>query len=138
MAKLTSEMKDLISQAFPFIATVDEDGNPQIGPKGTLRVMDDEHLIYNEETGRQAWHNLQANHKIAVAVHPYPGKIGLRVEGYATIYKDGPVFEAAHQYAVDNQLPDLIAAVVISVDRIVSLNAGPDAGTEIANEPVSD
>lgn len=138
MAKLTEDMKQLIADGFPFIATVDEAGNPQIGPKGTLRVLDDEHLIYNEETGHQAWHNLQANHKVAVAVHPYPGMKGIRVEGKATIYTDGQIFDDAHQFAVDKKLPDLIAAVVITVDRIVSLDAGPDAGKELANEPVQD
>ncbi|GKT03235.1 pyridoxamine 5'-phosphate oxidase family protein [Furfurilactobacillus sp. WILCCON 0119] len=138
MAKLTAEMKELVDKAFPFIATVDAHGNPQIGPKGTLRVLDDEHLIYNEETGRHAWQNLQDNGKIAVAVHPYPGLKGIRVEGHATIYTDGKIFDDAKQFATDNKLPDLIAAVVISVDRIIRLDAGPDAGTEIANSPVKD
>lgn len=136
MAKLTTDMKDLIEQAFAFIATVDENGNPQVGPKGTMRVLDDTHLIYNEETGRQAWHNLNDNHKIAVAFHPFPGLKGIRVEGKATIYKDGKIFDDSVAYATDKKLPAPLAAVVITVDRIVRLDAGPHAGEEIENSPI--
>ena len=67
MAKLTQEMKDMIGSQLNYLATADENGNPQVGPKGTMRVFDDEHLIYNEETGHHAWHNLNATRKAAVA-----------------------------------------------------------------------
>lgn len=138
MATLTEEQKQLVQDAFGFIATVDENGNPQIGPKGTLRVLDDEHLIYNEETGHQSWHNVQVNPKIAAAFHPYPGMKGFRVEGKATIHKDGQIFDDAEKYAAANKLPKALAAIVISVDRTVSLDAGKNAGIEIENNPVND
>jgi len=136
MAVLTDDMKKLIADSFAFIATVDENGNPQVGPKGTMRIFDDEHLIYNEQTGHQAWHNLQENHKIAVAFHPHPGMKGIRVEGRAVIHQGDQIHTDAQAYATENKLPDVIAAIVISVDRIVSLDAGPNAGIEIINDPV--
>ncbi|GAB6092861.1 pyridoxamine 5'-phosphate oxidase family protein [Furfurilactobacillus curtus] len=138
MAKLNDEMKDLVNRAFAFIATVDENGNPQVGPKGTMRILDDEHLIYNEETGRQAWHNLQTNGKIAVAFHPFPGLKGFRVEGHVKIYESGQIFDDATAYATENKLPKAIAAVVISIDRTLTLNAGPEAGTVIEDAPLDD
>ncbi len=138
MAKLTDEMKQQVKDAFPFIATVDENGNPQVGPKATMRVYDDEHLIYNEQTGHQAWHNLQENHKIAVAFHPTPGMKGFRAEGHVKYYKEGPIYDGAVKYAKDNHLPDVLAAVVVSIDRTVSLDAGPNAGIEIENAPLND
>ena len=49
MAKLTQEMKDMIDAQLPYLATV-TDGEtllPDIGPKRSLRVRDDESLIYN-------------------------------------------------------------------------------------------
>jgi predicted pyridoxine 5'-phosphate oxidase superfamily flavin-nucleotide-binding protein len=138
MAKLTQEMKDLMDKGLAFLATADENGNPQVGPKGTMRVFDDEHLIYNEETGRQAWHNIQATGKAAVAFHPTPGLKGFRVEGRATTYTDGPYMENAKKFVEGTKLPQPMAAVVITVDRIVTLDAGPSAGTEIANDPVKD
>lgn len=136
MAKLNQDMQELINNAFAFIATVDEQGNPQVGPKGTMRILDDQHLIYNEETGKHAWHNLQANHKIAVAFHPYPGMKGIRVEGNADIHQEDKVFDDAVAYAKDNNLPAAIAAVVINVDRIYTLDAGPTAGNLIDDSPI--
>ncbi|MCI2170567.1 pyridoxamine 5'-phosphate oxidase family protein [Schleiferilactobacillus perolens] len=138
MAKLTPEMKDLMDKALAFLATADEQGNPQVGPKGTMRAFDDEHLIYNEETGRQAWHNIQKTCKAAVAFHPTPGLKGFRVEGRAHTYTDGPYMEAAKKFVEGTKLPQPLAAVIIDVDRIVSLDAGPNAGKEIANDPVKD
>lgn len=138
MATLSDEQKQLVKAAFGFVATVDENGNPQIGPKGTLRVLDDEHLIYNEETGHQSWHNVQVNPKIAAAFHPFPGMKGFRVEGRATIHQDDDIFKEAEEFAASKNLPKALAAVVISVDRTVSLDAGKNAGIEIENKPVKD
>ena len=44
MAKLTQEMKDLIGAQQCFVATVNPDGTPNIGPKRSTRVLDDDHL----------------------------------------------------------------------------------------------
>ncbi len=63
MATLTQDMKDMIGAQLNYLATADENGNPQVGPKGTMRVLDDHHLIYNEETGKQAWHNFRVQRK---------------------------------------------------------------------------
>lgn len=138
MATLSDEQKQLVKDAFGFVATVDENGNPQIGPKGTLRVLDDEHLIYNEETGHQSWHNVQVNPKIAAAFHPFPGMKGFRVEGRAKIHQNDDIFKQAQDWAAAKKLPKALAAVVISVDRTVSLDAGKNAGIEIENKPVKD
>ncbi|MFD1392361.1 pyridoxamine 5'-phosphate oxidase family protein [Lacticaseibacillus jixianensis] len=131
MATLTQEMKDMIGSQLNFLATTDENGNPQVGPKGTMRVFDDTHLIYNEETGRHAWHNLQQNGKAAVASVDRSKLKGFRFEGTVAIHKDDQIFEDAQAFAKSKHLPAAIAAVVISVDRIIKLDAGPDAGTVI-------
>ena len=81
MATLTQDMKDMIGAQLNYLATADENGNPQVGPKGTMRVFDDHHLIYNEETGKQAWHNLQYSKKAAVATVDYKALKGFRFEG---------------------------------------------------------
>ena len=53
MAQLTQEMKDLIGAQQCFVATVNPDGTPNIGPKRSTRVLDDEHLVFTEVTGNQ-------------------------------------------------------------------------------------
>lgn len=134
MATLTPEMKDMIASQLNFLATADEHGNPQVGPKGTMRVFDDAHLIYNEETGRHAWHNLQASGKVAVATVDRPHLKGFRFEGTVEFHHDDQIFEDAQAWAAERHLPPAISAVVITVHRIVRLDAGPNAGTVIEED----
>ncbi len=68
MVVLTETMKKMLAEQLPFLATTNEHNHPQIGPKGSLQVWDDSHLIYTEYTGKQALHNLQSNGHAAVAV----------------------------------------------------------------------
>ena len=129
MATLTQDMKDMIGAQLNFLSTVDEAGNPQVGPKGTMRVLDDHHLIYNEETGKQAWHNLHENGKAAVAVVDRPALKGFRFEGTIEgFHTDDQIFEDAKAFAAERHLPPAIAAVVITIDRIYKLDATPEAG----------
>jgi predicted pyridoxine 5'-phosphate oxidase superfamily flavin-nucleotide-binding protein len=45
VAVLTEDMKRLVrEQGFGFFATVNSDGSPNLSPKGTTLVWDDEHL----------------------------------------------------------------------------------------------
>lgn len=46
MAKLNQEMKDMIAKQLSFVATTNPDGTPNIGPKQSVRVLDDEHLFF--------------------------------------------------------------------------------------------
>jgi len=128
MATLTPEMQQMIGEQLNFLATVDENGNPQVGPKGTMRVFDEHHLIYNEETGKQAWHNLNTNRKAAVAVVDRPALKGYRFEGTAEFHDDDQIFKDAVAFAEARHLPDAIAAVIITVERIYKLDAGANAG----------
>ncbi|KRM71753.1 pyridoxamine 5'-phosphate oxidase family protein [Lacticaseibacillus brantae] len=128
MATLTPEMQKMIGEQLNFLATVDEDGNPQVGPKGTMRVFDETHLIYNEETGKQAWHNLHQNGKAAVAVVDRPALKGFRFEGTVEFHDEDQIFKDAQAFAEARHLPDAIAAVVIKVERIYKLDAGAQAG----------
>ena len=84
--KLTDEMKDLIKVQLSYIATVDEQGNPNIGPKRTMRVLDDTHLIFCENTNGQHHANIKANGKISVAFVDREANKGFRFTGKATSY----------------------------------------------------
>ncbi|KRO16402.1 pyridoxamine 5'-phosphate oxidase family protein [Lacticaseibacillus saniviri] len=136
MATLTQAMKDMIGAQLSFLSTVDEAGNPQVGPKGTMRVLDDTHLIYNEQTGKQAWHNLHENGKAAVATVDHAALKGFRFEGTVEGFHDNDqIYEDAKAYAAERHLPAVIAAVVISIDRIYMLDAGPHAGDIVEGDP---
>ncbi|WP_125706472.1 pyridoxamine 5'-phosphate oxidase family protein [Lacticaseibacillus daqingensis] len=136
MATLTEDMQQMLKDQLSFLATADAAGDPQVGPKGTMRVLDAHHLIYNEHTAKQAWANLQASHKAAVAVVDHAKFKGYRFEGLAEFHTDDQIYEDALAYAKAHQLPPAVAAVVIPVQRIYKLDAGPNAGDLIDGEAI--
>ncbi len=96
--ELTQDMKDLLGAQLAFLSTADEDGEPQVGPKGSMRVFDDSHLIYNEFTGKQALRNLQdTGGRVAVAVVDREKLHGYRFEGIAHPHKDDDIFNEAYK-----------------------------------------
>ena len=48
MVAMTDDMKSMIANNLCYIATVDENGYPDIGPKISMQVKDDSHLFYYE------------------------------------------------------------------------------------------
>ena len=48
---LTPEIKKIINEQRCFIATVNKQGLPNIAPKGTMRVLNNEELVYAEIFG---------------------------------------------------------------------------------------
>ncbi|WP_085000891.1 pyridoxamine 5'-phosphate oxidase family protein [Lentilactobacillus parabuchneri] len=127
MAKLNQAMKDMIEGELAYIATVDADGNPDIGPKISMRVLDDEHLIYNEMTGGKTQANINENGKAIVAVANQKAFKGFRFGGTAKLYTDGPYYEQAEEWA-KGKFPAPKGAGVITIEQIWTLDPGPNAG----------
>lgn len=139
MAKLTQEMKDMLSAQLPYLATV-TDGEmllPNIGPKRSLRVWDDETLIYNENTGRQHLENLRAGSKAAVAVVDWGQLDGFRFVGSAELFHEGPVWEAAVKFADEMGHNPPKMAVLIHIEQIYTLMLGKNAGRLLASDDES-
>lgn len=123
--KLTDEMKDLIKVQLSYIATVDEQGNPNIGPKRTMRVLDDSHLIFCENTNGQHHANIKANGKISVAFVDREANKGFRFTGKATSYTDQAKMDLAKELV--GTAPKA-AAVIIDIEKMYTLDSGPLAG----------
>ncbi|HEY3364163.1 MAG TPA: pyridoxamine 5'-phosphate oxidase family protein [Symbiobacteriaceae bacterium] len=130
--KLTADMKQMIATQQCFIATVSPDGIPDVGPKGSTRVLDDETLMYIETTGRQTHTNVRNNGKVAIAVVNREMPDGYRFVGRATVHENGPIFEQAVRFTTENGRPAPKAAVTVAVEAIYTLRPGPTAGTQIA------
>lgn len=132
MATLTQEMKEMIASQQCFVATVDPDGTPNVGPKRSTRVLDDHHLAFNEVTAKQTWTNIQYNRKVAIAVVDREKMQGYRFVGEAEPITSGPVFDQAVEMMMARGLTSPLTAVVkVRVERIYNLGM-PGAGTQIA------
>ena len=62
--KLTEKQADLFKNNLVYIATVDENGNPQVGPKGSMTVLDPSHMQYLEKTKGAAYENIKRGSKV--------------------------------------------------------------------------
>ena len=131
MAKLTQEMKDMISTHQCFHATVSPEGFPNNAPKRSTRVMNDDTLIFNEGTGGQTYSNMLAGSKIVTAVVNRDIMDGYRFIGTPEIIKSGEIYDQAAEMSMKAGMPKPIAVVLIHIEEIHSLKPGPMAGKKI-------
>ena len=127
MVKLPEELKKIFEEKKgpAFIATVDAEGKPNVCPKGSLNVLDNEHLWYTESAGKKTYENIKKNPSVAVVV--LEKRRGYQLKGKAEFITEGPIFEAAvkrtkefyRRLGVKFRKP--IAAVRIKVEEIYSI-----------------
>ena len=98
-AILTDDMKKLIDeQRLGFFATVCADGSPNLSPKGTIAVWDDNHLAFGNIRSPGTLENLRRNPNIDInVVDPFTRK-GYRFKGVATILEAGTVYDSAIEF----------------------------------------
>ena len=132
MAKLTQEMKEMISTQQCFIATVSPEGIPNNAPKRSTRVFNDETLIFNEGTGGATYRNILDGSKAAVAVVNREILDGYRFLGTPEVLAAGDIYEKAAEGSLKANMPKPKAVVLVHIDEIHSLKPGPGAGKRIA------
>src|SRR6266852_673318 len=96
MSVLNSEMKCLVErQRLGFVATVCPDGTPNLSPKGTTAVWDDDHLVFANIRSPGTLANLRQNANVEVnVVDPVLGK-GYRLKGVASVLDSGAPYDGA-------------------------------------------
>ena len=124
--KLTEELKEFVSrpEVTKILATINEDGSPDIGPKGTTQVYDDESLAYAEFTGKRHYRNVQRDNRIAIACIDWQERNGYRFEGKAEVYESGEVFDRVAGKYPPERRPKLVVRVPVTAVYALS-------GTEV-------
>lgn len=115
MAKLTGDMKAMFEKQLAVIATASKAGTPNVGPKGSMHVVDDETLVYSESTGEKTLRNLQENPKVAVLVVDREKGKSCQVKGTVELINSGALFEkvAKRQEERKRSLPKYVARIQI-------------------------
>src|SRR5438034_6530359 len=112
MSKLTDEMKQLVErQRLGFVATVCPDGTPNLSPKGTVCVLDDDHLIFADLRSPGTVANLRANPNIEVNVVDHLVRKGYRFKGKAQVVDDGEDLERYIAFFSARGMPDAPARI---------------------------
>jgi uncharacterized protein len=90
MEILTEDMKRVVREVgLGFHATVNEDGSPNLSPKGTTAVWDDDHLFFADIRSPQTVANIRRGSLVEVnVVDPFVRK-GYRFKGPAEVLERG-------------------------------------------------
>jgi hypothetical protein len=122
---LTADMKRVVEeQRLGFVATVCPDGTPNLSPKGTTTVWDDDHLIFANIRSPGTIANLRRNDSVEVnVVDPFLRK-GYRFKGVASVLNSGPVYEKAIAFYKDRGVANAIGEIVIvEVQRALPIDS---------------
>ena len=131
MAILTQEMMDMIATQQCFIGTVDEDGNPNVAPKRSTRVLSEDSLIFTEGTGGATYANIKRGSKVSISVVNRDTLDGYRFVGNATLQENGELYDLAAEMSAKMGRPKPFGVVIIKIEEIHSLKPGPMAGKRI-------
>ena len=127
MAKLTSEVKEMLEKQLAVIATASKDGTPNVGPKGSIHVVDEETLAYSEGTGEKTLRNLKENPKVAVMVVDRGKSDGYQIKGRVELLTNGDFFERVANRQKERKMPLPKYVAKIRIEEVYSIKSGMTA-----------
>jgi predicted pyridoxine 5'-phosphate oxidase superfamily flavin-nucleotide-binding protein len=133
MVKVPKEVQEFMKGKMAWVATASPEGVPNATPKGTVRVIDDEHLVFADLFSRKTRENLLKNPKVAVTVIDEKSHKGYQIKGVAELLTAGDLFDqmAAELKKAPMKLPPATYVVKITVDSVYDQSVGPEAGKQI-------
>jgi predicted pyridoxine 5'-phosphate oxidase superfamily flavin-nucleotide-binding protein len=94
MPKLTHHMKQVLKQQpVLMVATSDGQGQPHVSPRGALKILDGNKLVFAELFSQTTGANLAANRRTAVAAVDPQTYEGYQFKGWAEFVDEGPLFD---------------------------------------------
>jgi predicted pyridoxine 5'-phosphate oxidase superfamily flavin-nucleotide-binding protein len=101
MPAITPEVRDLVQRTrLGFVATVNADGSPNLSPKGTVRLWDDDQLIFADLESPGTIRNLRRDPRVEVNVVDPILRKGFRFRGRGRVVTSGPELERAVAFYV--------------------------------------
>ena len=121
MISINEDMRRMIDELrLCYAATVTPDGKPNLSPKGSLKVWDDQHLVFADIASPVTIRNLESNPYIEInIVHPFLRR-GYRFKGKAQVMRDGAEFNfvAEDLWSREGRQYPVNAVVKIRVEEI--------------------
>ena len=115
MPILDADMRRVVDeQRLSFVATVNRDGTPNLSPKGSTAVWDDDHLAFADIRSPQTISNLETvNPAIEINVVDPISRKGYRFRGTATVLRSGAVYDALLSFFRSRAVESEIGAIVL-------------------------
>jgi predicted pyridoxine 5'-phosphate oxidase superfamily flavin-nucleotide-binding protein len=104
MAKLSDKAKKIIGEFGPaLIATASKNGKPNVSPKGSFRVLDDEHVVFANIASPRTMANLKENPQLTAIMLDRSSRKGCRIWGKAKVLDSGDLFNSlSTEFATQN------------------------------------
>jgi len=123
--QLDDDMQRVVQQqSLGFVATVCADGTPNLSPKGTLTVWDDEHLCFLDICSPATVANLRDRPAVEVNVVDPILRKGYRFKGQGAVLTEGPLHDdvlARYQRERGTDPARVQTVVVIAVETAAAL-----------------
>ncbi len=134
MIIIPKHVQDFLPGKLAWVATASRDGQPNVTPKGTLKLLDEHHVLFADLFSLKTRKNLEENAKVAVTVADTATAKGYQLKGTAEVVTSGPLFEETSKQLKESPkgLPPLHHVVKITVESVFDQSVGPDAGKQIA------
>ena len=104
------------------LISADKEGHPDVAFKGSMMVLDGDHLAWWERSRAEQILQVEENQHVAVLYRNTQRSLLLRFYGDATIYKDGPIrqqiMDRTIQAELDKDPERLGFGVALRVDRV--------------------
>jgi predicted pyridoxine 5'-phosphate oxidase superfamily flavin-nucleotide-binding protein len=122
---LTDDMKRVVrEQRLGYIATVCPDGTPNLSPKGTTRVWNDDHLVFADMRSPESVRNIEHNPSVEVNVVDPLVRKGYRFKGRGVVHRSDEVFQRGCQMYRDMGLTlEIRAVVLIRIERALPVTS---------------
>ena len=114
MITISEEIKNFVnSQKLGYVATVSNDGTPNLTPKGTIVVMNESTLVFADIRSPQTIQNLQNNPSVEIKVVDPFQRLGYRFKGEGKIISEGSEFDKILDYYENAGIKSKINSVVV-------------------------
>jgi predicted pyridoxine 5'-phosphate oxidase superfamily flavin-nucleotide-binding protein len=118
--RLTEDMKRMVDYLrLCYVATASVDGKPNLSPKGSLKVWDDENVVFADIASPITIRNLRTNPFVEInLVDPFLRR-GYRFKGRAEVHDSGPEFDfvAEDLWAREGRQYPVNAVVKVKIDE---------------------
>lgn len=126
MAHIDQDMRHIIESArMGFVATVCPDGSPNLSPKGSVAVWDDEHLCFANIASPTTIENLAHNPRIELNVVYFLARRGYRFKGTASVSDSGPIFDRVAETLKVNEGPQYPChhGILVKVEEVAPIES---------------
>ncbi len=132
--EIPKEVQDFLPGKLAWVATASCAGEPNVTLKGSLKLLDGQHVLFADLFSRKTRQNLFENKRVAVTVADASTGKGYQLKGNAELVEFGQLFEetSRHVQEIQKGLPVPRYVVKITVDAVFDQSAGSEPGKQIA------